>query len=183
MKQLLSVVLLAVLFTGFINAQSQGISIGANVALPMGDFGDAANVGFGGTATYERSFSPNIMGQVYAGYIMFGGESFTDEDFGDYSYSHSMIPIMAGVKYFFQPGKGFYANGLLGVHIYNFSTDYPDEFDAYENSESSTEFSFGLGAGYEVPVGGKNAVDISAHYMIISDANYVGLRLAYRFGM
>lgn len=54
MKQLFSVLLLAVLFTGFINAQSQGISIGANVALPMGDWSDGANTGFGGTATYEE---------------------------------------------------------------------------------------------------------------------------------
>ncbi len=183
MKQLFSVLLLAVLFTGFINAQSQGISIGANVALPMGDWSDGANTGFGGTATYERSFTPNVTGQVYAGYITFGGESFTDPDFGDYSYSTSMIPIMAGVKYFFQPGKGFYANALLGVHLYNFSTSYPDEFAAYEVSESSTEFSFGLGAGYEIPVGGKNAVDITAHYMLISDANYIGARIAYRFGL
>lgn len=181
MKQLLSVVLLAVLFTGFINAQSQGISIGANVALPMGDFGDAANVGFGGTATYERSFAPNILGQVYAGYLTFGGD---DIEGSDETYSFSMIPIMVGAKYFFQPNKGFYANAMLGVHLYTF--DMP-EYDfmgvTYGGSETSTEFSFGFGAGYEVPVGGKNAVDLNAHYMLVSDANYVGVRIAYRFGM
>jgi len=180
MKQLLSVVLLAVLFTGFINAQSQGISIGANVALPMGDWSDGANTGFGGTATYERSFAPNITGQVYAGYITFGGD-----EFEGYSYSYSMIPIMAGVKYYFQPGKGFYANGLLGVHMFTADVSVPAELEPYYSggSETSTEFSFGIGAGYEVPVGGKNAVDIAAHYMLISDANYIGVRLAYKFGL
>jgi len=180
MKQLFSIVLLSVLFTGFINAQSQGISIGANVALPMGDWSDGANTGFGGTATYERSFAPNIVGQVYAGYITFGG----DEAEG-FSYSYSMIPIMAGVKYFFQPGKGFYANALLGVHMFTADVDVPAEYEAYYSggSETSTEFSFGVGAGYEIPVGGKNAVDITAHYMLISDANYIGARIAYRFGL
>ena len=114
MKQLLSVLLLAVLFTGFINAQSQGVSVGGNLALPMGSFGDVANVGFGGTATYERSFAPNIVGEVYAGYLTFGGK----EVFG-VKYSSSMIPIMAGAKYYFQPGKGLYGNALLGVHIFH----------------------------------------------------------------
>jgi len=180
MKQLLSVVLLTVLFTGFINAQSQGVSIGGNVALPIGDWSDVANTGFGGTATYERSFAPNITGQVYAGYLTFGG----DETEG-FSYSYSMIPIMAGVKYFFQPGKGFYANALLGVHLFTADIDYPAEYEEFFtiDSETSTEFSFGVGAGYEIPVGGKNAVDISAHYMLISDANYIGARIAYRFGL
>jgi opacity protein-like surface antigen len=146
----------------------------------MGDWSDGANTGFGGTATYERSFSPNIMGQVYAGYITFGG----DEADG-FSYSYSMIPIMAGVKYFFQPGKGFYANALLGVHLFTADIDYPEEYEEFftVDSETSTEFAFGVGAGYEIPVGGKNAVDISAHYMLISDANYIGARIAYRFGL
>jgi hypothetical protein len=182
MKQLLSVILLAVLFTGFINAQSQWISIGGNVVLPIGSWSDVSGVGFGGTATYERSFSPNIVGQVYAGYLMFGGK-----DFEGGSYTHSMIPIMAGAKYFFQPGKGLYANALLGVHIYSFDVSYDDPelqaiYDQYSPSTSSTEFSFGVGAGYEMPMG-KNALDLSAHFMIVSDANYIGARVAYKFGM
>jgi hypothetical protein len=181
MKNLLFVILVALLSTGFIKAQSQGISIGANVALPMGDWSDGANTGFGGTATYERSFTPNITGQVYAGYITFGGD-----ELEGFSYSYSMIPIMVGAKYFFQPsGKGFYGNALLGVHLFTADVSVPDEFEPYYSggSETSTEFSFGIGAGYEVPVGGKNAVDITAHYMLISDANYIGARIAYRFGL
>ena len=41
MKQLLSVLLLAVLFTGFINAQSKmAFGLQAGIAIPTGDFGD-----------------------------------------------------------------------------------------------------------------------------------------------
>lgn len=182
MKQLLSVLLLAVLFTGFINAQSQGVSIGGNIALPIGDWSDFANLGFGGTATYERSFAPNIVGQAYAGYLTFGGK---DADVQGFSYSYSMIPIMAGAKYFFQPGKGLYANALLGLTIVSADVDVPAAYQGYgfDGSTSSTEFSLGVGAGYEMPVGGKNAVDISAHFMLVSDANYIGARVAYRFGL
>jgi len=182
MKQLLSVILLAVLFTGFINAQQQGVSIGGNLALPIGDWSDFANIGFGGTATYERSFAPNIVGQVYAGYLTYGGK---DSDVQGFSYSYSMIPIMAGAKYFFQPGKGLYANALLGVTIVSADVDVPAAYQGFgfDASTSSTEFSFGVGAGYEVPVGGKNAVDIGAHFMLVSDANYIGARVAYRFGL
>ncbi len=180
MKQLLSVMLLAVLFTGFINAQSQWISIGGNIALPMGDFADVANLGFGGTATYERSFTPNIVGQIYAGYLTFGGEDIPGTSD---SYSSSMIPIMAGAKYFFQPGKGLYANAQLGVHLFSFDTPEYEFFGVtYGGSETSTEFSLGLGAGYEMPMG-KNALDISASFNIVSDANYIGARIAYKFGM
>jgi hypothetical protein len=112
---------------------------------------------------------------------MFGGE-----DFVGGSYSSSMIPIMAGAKYFFQPGKGLYANAKLGVHIYSFDASYDDPdvqafYDQYSGSTSSTEFSLGLGAGYEMPMG-KNALDLNAHFMIVSDANYIGARVAYKFG-
>lgn len=179
MKQLFSVILLAVLFTGFINAQSQWVSVGGNLALPMGGWGDNANIGFGGTATYERSFTPNIVGQVYAGYLNFGGESV-----GDFSYSFSMIPIMVGGKYYFQPGKGLYANALLGVHMFSVKVPEYTFFGVTYGggSETSTEFSLGVGAGYEMPMG-KNALDLSAHFMIVSDANYIGARVAYKFGL
>ena len=30
---------------------------------------------------------------------------------------------------------------------------------------------------------GKNALDLSAHFMIVSNANYIGARVAYKFGM
>lgn len=183
MKQLLSVLLFAVLFTGFINAQSQGVSIGGNLALPIGDWSDGANMGFGGTATYERSFAPNIVGQIYAGYLSFGGK---DLGLTGWSYKYSMIPIMAGVKYFFQPGKGFYANALLGVHILSVDITVPAAYQTYGNfggSSSDTKFGLGVGAGYEIPVGGKNAVDVSANFMLVGDANYIGARVAYRFGL
>jgi hypothetical protein len=178
MKQLLSVIVLTVLFAGFINAQSQWISIGGNVVLPIGDWSDIAKLGFGGTATYEKSFAPNIVGEAYAGYIMFGGE-----DVGDWSYSHSMIPIMAGAKYYFQPGKGLYANALVGVHIYSLDIDYPAGYEefGFDGSNSSTEFSLTVGAGYELPMG-KNALDLSAAFNLVSDANFIGARVAYKFG-
>ena len=69
--------------------------------------------------------------------------------------------------------------------MFTADVDVPAEYEAYYSggSETSTEFSFGVGAGYEIPVGGKNAVDITAHYMLISDANYIGARIAYRFGL
>lgn len=179
MKKLLSVIVLTVLFAGFINAQSQWGSIGGNLALPIGDWSDFANIGFGGTVTYERSFTPNIVGEAYAGYIMFGGEDYPGTND---SYSYSMIPIMAGAKYFFQPGQGLYANALLGVHI--FTVDIPEYTlfgFTYGGSESSTEFGLSVGAGYEMPMG-KNALDLSASFNLISDANYIGARVAYKFG-
>ncbi len=180
MKQLLSVIVFTVLFAGFINAQSQWISIGGNLALPIGDWSESANLGFGGTAAYERSFAPNIVGQVYAGYLTFSGEDSGVDDFG---YSYSMIPIMVGAKYYFQPGKGLYANAQLGVHLLSVDVDVPEQYEGFfeSSSDTETEFGIGIGVGYELPMG-KNALDISALFNLVNDANYIGARVAYKFG-
>jgi opacity protein-like surface antigen len=177
MKKLVSVLLLTFLFTGFINAQ-RNMSIGAGfvVSLPMGDFGDAANTGFGGTAAFEMEFMPQLIGVGQVGYITWG----TDVD----EVSFSAIPILVGVKYFFVPGVGFYGIGQLGLTI--FSADTPEfvtPFGTFGGSESSTEFTFGIGAGYEVPVSSTVSLDFTGGFNLISDANNIQFRAGAKFDL
>lgn len=180
MKQTFSFLVVFLFLSGFAFAQNAGVSIGGNLALPIGDWSDVADMGFGGTATYEHKFSPNLLGTITAGYLIWGGK----EDVEGFSYDYSAIPIMAGVKYFFNPKQGLYAAGQLGLHMFTVDVEFDDPFlSQFSGSESESEFSFAVGAGYEIPVGPKGAVDLNAMFNIISDLNYLGFRVAYKFAL
>jgi hypothetical protein len=182
MKQLYSfaaIVLLSFTLTSTFAQGTNYLSIGGNLALPLGSFGDAAGTGFGGSATFEMEFTPNITGVATAGYMKFGGQ-----DFGDFSYDYDAIPIMAGIKYYFMPANPFYAIGQIGFQIFNANASYSGPFSyGFEASGSSTEFAFAVGAGYEIPAGANGAIDITGTFNLISDLNYIGARVAYRFSL
>ena len=77
MKKMLSFAVILLVAFAMNNTFAQGknhVSIGANLALPMGSFSDFAGVGIGGTATFEMGFTPNITGIATAGYISYGGK-------------------------------------------------------------------------------------------------------------
>ena len=76
MKTFVSVLLFFLCSFTVINAQNKmAVGAGLIVSLPMGDFGDAANTGFGGTAAFELEFMPQLIGVGQMGYIVYGSES------------------------------------------------------------------------------------------------------------
>ncbi len=190
MKKLLSFAVIVLLSFAMSNTFGQGknyLGIGANLALPMGTFGDVAGVGIGGTASFEMEFTPNITGIATAGYLSFGGKDFTGPYYS-YSYGYSDIPIMAGAKYYFTPGTALYGIAQIGFQIFNANYTTTSTIPGFEysfsgSSGSSTEFAFAIGAGYEVPVGAKGAIDLTGTFNIVSNLNYIGIRAAYRFGI
>lgn len=161
-----------------INAQNK-IAVGAGVvvSLPMGDFGDAANTGFGGTASLELGFTPQLVGVGHIGYIVYGTES----DAVDFS----TVPLLAGVKYFFVPKMGLYGIGQIGLNFFSTTVEIPDifGFGGGSVSETSTEFTFVIGAGYELPVSSNVALDFSGTFNLISDFNNIQLRAGAKFGL
>lgn len=180
MKKLFSFILVLLFSTSFVFAQGSGIGIGGNLALPIGDWSDFANIGFGGTVSYEHGFSPNLVGTATVGYLIWGGK----EDVEDFSYDYSAIPILAGIKYFFTPGKGFYAAAQAGVHLFTVDVEFDDPFlNEFSGSASESEFGGAVGLGYEIPMGPKGAVDLNAMFNLISDLNYLGFRVAYKIGL
>jgi hypothetical protein len=150
-------------------AQNQGISIGGNVNLPVGEWGDVANTGFGGSATYEHPMGKNVMGVIYTGYSYFDGVSEGN--------SWSMIPLLAGVKYYLSNKQDWYFGFLMGV---NFIThDYSNIL--ITGSDNSAYFAGNANFGYELKTSEKGALDISAGFMFINQQSFIGLRAAYIF--
>lgn len=140
-------------------------SIGAELALPMGSpFSDNSNMGFGGSVNYQGAINDNLSWTGYAGYISFTGKGVAS------ALSSSMIPVMAGVKYYFtESGAGFYGEVDLGMFFLSTSGG--------GFSQSESKFGFTPAIGYRV-----GSFDIGARYNIVPDANNLGFRVAYVFG-
>lgn len=175
MKTFFVTLLIAASLIGFTNAQSKmAVGAGLVVSLPMGSFSDAANLGIGGTAAFELEFMPQLVGVGQIGYISYS----TDSD----NASFTTVPILVGIKYFFVPGVGFYGIGQLGLNLFSTSTDIPSvsaggfNFGGGSVSASSTEFTFAIGAGYEVPVSSNFSLDFTGAFNIISNFTNIQFR-------
>lgn len=146
-------------------AQQQGISIGGNVHFPVGEWSDIANLGFGGSATYEHPIGRNLSGVIYSGYTYFPGVA--------ESTNWTMVPLVAGVKAYINNKQDWYFAGLIGVNFITLNTSFGDA--------SSTEFAGNANFGYELKTAENGAVDFSAGFVFINEQSYVGARIAYIF--
>jgi opacity protein-like surface antigen len=166
------------------NAQTKNMAVGADflISIPVGGLSDAANLGFGGLGSFEYAFMPQLVGIGQIGYITWGTKSS--------NVSIHAIPIVVGAKYFFTPGVGFYGISQLGFAIYSSSVDIPSvsfggfTYGGGSASASSTEFSFAVGAGYELPVSPNVDLDFSALFNLITgDASNLQIRAGGKFAL
>ncbi len=194
MKRLNSVLALftiIVLFAGFTNAQSKmAIGVQGGIAIPMGDFGDAVDLGFGGQGNFAYDVSPFLQVTGSIGYTTWSYKTNSYTTSG----SFNTVPLLAGIRYTF-PAKGFkpYVMAQLGVHFISSKITYDyilylaktngiginDAQTTYEYSASSTKFGFGAGAGFLLPLGPKLDLDVNATFNSISTegsaTNYIGI--------
>lgn len=178
MKKILIVVLALVCFTSINHAQKKKMFIGGGVevALPQGDMGDAYTLGYGATANFEMEFSNQLVGVATVGYLMWSA----DEDAwgSNVDVTVGSIPILGGVKYYFNKKGGFYVLGQAGLYMTSGSAEVSG-VKIYD--DSSSDFAIRAGGGYEMPIGKTAMLDISAFYNIISDANNIGVRVGGKF--
>jgi len=164
-------------------AIAQGrFSIGANLALPQGDFGDFVGTGFGASVGYESPINDNLTWNGSVGYLSFGEKD-------DSGVKASIIPILGGVNYYFQGEAmtGFYGGATLGLYaakskfegeeLVGFDQNGDPIFETVSESQSESEFGFGLKGGYHLPT-----FDIQLTYNIVNDADFIGIRVAYVLG-
>lgn len=175
MKKLLLLTAIAGLFAfTSVNAQTRTpkLSLGAEFAFPMGDFGDATDFGFGGSLQYQHPVAESLSITGSAGYTSF---KFKEETVGGVTFgggSFGTIPVKAGARYYF--GENFFAAGELGAAI---STE----------KGGSTGFIYAPGVGVDFPVSDTGSIELGARYEGWSQkggtSGFIGLRLAYNFGI
>lgn len=171
MKKLLLLTAVAGLFAfSSVNAQTRApkLSLGAEFAFPMGNFGDAYDFGFGGSLQYQHPVAENLSITGSAGYTSFTGKEIA----GLKLPSFGTIPVKAGARYYF--GENFFAAGELGAGI---STE----------KNGKTAFIYAPGVGVDFPVSDGGSIELGARYEGWSansnTSGFIGLRLAYNFGI
>jgi len=190
-----------------VSAQNGRLSLGVELAMPIGDFADQSNMGVGGSLRYEHPLGDNFAFTGTAGVISFGGDEVSSgvPNILEYKIKTTslMIPVQVGLKYYGTVMEGFYGQVEAGVHISSFKTktDFTinGSTSSSDNTDSQTNFSLAPGIGYHLA-----NFDIGVRYQMIfvkatttsvnpltqqsltTESNttfsYLGLRLAYVFG-
>jgi opacity protein-like surface antigen len=180
MRKVLSVLFVVLFFAGFINAQGKmALGFNAGVALPMGDFGDGYDMGFGGNALFVYHASPNVDVTGSAGYLTWSGKDAIDGS------TFSSIPIMVGARYLFGQGKFHpYIGAELGMHFTSFDFEFLG-LNFWSGSDSY--FGWGAGAGFLYQIGNNMDLDVNARYNSIAgeggSSDYVSILVGLLFGL
>lgn len=204
--KLFALLSLALLSIGVKAQNSDRVSLGVELALPLGDFADQSTMGVGGSLRYEHPFGDNLSFTGTAGVISFGGDEVT---YGIPGYEVTtkttslMIPIQVGLKYYGHMMDGFYGQLEAGVHISSFkeatTTSSNGSSTKTDETTSDTDFSLAPGIGYHLAnfdIGLRyqmifvkatvTSVDPVTQQTITSESSttysYLGFRLAYVFG-
>ncbi len=171
MKKVIMLSLAAVLFfAASSSAQDDKMSVGINgaLALPMGDFGDVAKMGFGGGVSFGYMMSPEFKLGLNVGLLSFG-EKIS-------GVKSSMIPIGISGNYYFSDGD-FKPYGTVGVSYTSFKIKISGFGDATES-----KFGYNLGLGFE-----SGMFDVSVKYNSVltsgSATNYIGLKAGVNFAI
>lgn len=168
-------------------AQDSGVSVGVEIALPLGDFGEVASLGYGASAGYELGLSDNLSVTARAGYILLA----VDSELSDFIKNMSMIPIQAGVRYYLdEVGTGLHAGLQIGVHSMSVTTEDID-LGALGTIEGSTESESDLSIAPTVGFSVTEQIDVSGRFNIImtkdsdiegsENSNYIGIRASFKF--
>lgn len=153
--------------SGNVNAQI-GIGANAGLAMPMGDFGDAYNMGFGGSVYGQYTLSDQMTLGLNIGYYSFGGKNLPANT--DLSWSY--IPVVADFKYMLSK-ENFMPYLGLGLGFYNASSKV--ELMGISVSASESKFGFAPMAGFWMGEDFKWGANLS--YNIVSDASYLGINI------
>jgi len=170
--------------TGKNNAGRFSLGAGVEFVLPVTQgFKDAYSIGYGGTARAEYAFTNDLSGMLTAGYIVFSGKDLGN---GITLENGSMIPVTAGIKYYFMPGTlRFYGAFDIGITSFTTSTA-PITILGYSLgsvSATTTEFTWQPQLGLLGYFSNNAAFDLSVRWIGISDANALGIRFGFLYDL
>lgn len=159
---LLTLVLVMVLAIGA-NAQSEmklSAQVGGGVALPMGDTKDSNDMGFGGGAGFGVQFHPMfaVVGKVTYFMLPYSDDVGTGLD--------DATALFFGADVHFYPPLG--EPGEMAFAPYILAGAGMTSLDPKNGFESSTEFTWEIGGGFEYMFSPKMAGWLEAKYVTIS---------------
>jgi len=135
------------------------IGVGLLAGLPVGDMSDFYSLTLGLDLMGEYAVAPSFALTLSAGYVFFFKKS-------GVSINQDMIPVLAGVKYYFS--EKLYGSAQAGMSIGT-------------SSGSESVFTFAPGIGYQLT----EKFDISLKYQSATknsvDLSFLGLRAGLRF--
>ena len=173
-KVLLFVAVIAI--SAAVNAQKKSsanptvFSLGVEGSVPSGTFHTLGyNFGIGGSAQVDHKISSDAAITLNVGYINYSNKSTTPK------YHFSVIPVLAGVKYWFSPKV--YGSAQLGAAFNSAKVSNSNSAAA-----TSTGFAYSPGIGFNIT----NGLDLLVKYFgnSVSGGTFssFGARLAYTFG-
>lgn len=183
-KSLVAFAFVAAATVSTAQAQGVGFNVGGGVSLPLGDFGDQADLGFHGLVGV--SFQPANLPvgiRVDGMYHMWGG---SEDVFGDADVNARAIAGTANAVYTFQTAETstFHPYLIGGLGLYNTALtgdDVPDEFD-----DSTTDFGINAGAGFNFAAGESLNLFVEGRFHNVftdgSDVKFIPITVGVRFG-
>ncbi|MHA4894763.1 hypothetical protein ACXZ1K_08430 [Pedobacter sp. PWIIR3] len=177
-RLLLTTAIAGILGFSSVNAQTKDVAmtgskigIGAEFAFPTGNFGDAFDLGYGGSLQFQTPIANKLNFIATGGYLNFTGKDIPGTGGTVKVADFGVVPLKVGARYFLT--ENFYAGGELGAAIGT-------------SKGSETAFIYTPHIGVEFPVADKSTIDLGARYEAWSNngtSRFVGLRLAYNFGL
>jgi hypothetical protein len=180
---------LIISFSVYAQKSNFAVGINAGVGVPVGDFSNFYNTGFGGDAHFYYHLGNQAIFSFTAGYNTYG---FNIDEFNkrveeanlpwrfELETDFNIIPILLGVKWLIAQGKksSLYVSLVGGIYHYEFkfkATAFPTvnpgilprEVDV---SESGNETMLALGLGYLIKLGKHWYLDMNGSYNIITNA-------------
>lgn len=186
-KTLVAIVVCALVFSvGQSNAESKmALSVGGDVLLPMGTFGDAVSTGFGGSVRGQYNITPMFSAGLTVGYYTWSGKDingFTGPNFKG-------LPVRVFGKYYFMPeGEKVRVYGIAELGLFFSSVDVPSVtilgVTYGGGTESSSDFNYAPGVGFELPLGsGSTKLDVSVRYDGIATSGETSGSIGGRVGV
>jgi hypothetical protein len=122
-----------------VQAQDSFGTAGLDISVPLGDFGDFANLGLGPALGYDLAVTDQLSLHASSGLLFY----LLDEgDFYDY---YLQVPLQVGGRFFVdEVGHGFYAGLKVGGHITAAKTADLEILGTTVEGESDSEFNLSL---------------------------------------
>lgn len=167
-KVILSVAIMAIGFCATAQESDKQLkfSVGVEAGLPLGDFNKVSSIGIGGSVQAEYAAAENLGLTLNAGFLSFRGKTVESVKFP----STSLIPVLAGAKYYFT--EKVYGHAQLGLTFASL------KLDGVSYNESGFTYAPGIG------VKASDNIDVELKYQAYSKGgttSFLGLRVAYSF--